>query len=73
MFIQIDNDKYITAINKKLIRFFDQFDYTDDFRLIVKNDMDTMTIISSDHENEIQFFRNHLSCPRILKMIRRNK
>jgi hypothetical protein len=32
-----------------------------------------MTIISSDHENEIQFFRNHIPCPRILKLIRRNK
>ena len=31
-----------------------------------------MTIISSDHKNVIQFFRNHLPCPRILKMIRRN-
>ena len=28
-----------------------------------------MTIISLDHENEIQFFRNILPCPRILKMI----
>ena len=28
-----------------------------------------MTIISSDHENEIQFFRYHIPCPRILKMI----
>ena len=26
-----------------------------------------MTIISSDHENEIKIFRNHLPCPRILK------
>ena len=32
-----------------------------------------MTIISSDHKNKIQFFRNHLLCPWILKMIRRNK
>ena len=32
-----------------------------------------MTIISSDHKNEIQFVRNHLPCPCILKMIRRNK
>ena len=32
-----------------------------------------MTIISSDHENEIQFFRNHIPCPRILKLICRNK
>ena len=32
-----------------------------------------MTIISSDHENEIEFFRNHLRCPRILKMNCRNK
>ena len=30
-----------------------------------------MTIISSDHENEMQYFRNHLPCPRLLKMIRR--
>ena len=28
-----------------------------------------MTIISSDHEKEIQFFRNQLPSPRILKMI----
>ena len=32
-----------------------------------------MTIISSYHKIEIQFFRNHISCPRILKLIRRNK
>ena len=32
-----------------------------------------MTKISSDHENEIQFFRNHLPCPKILKIIRQNK
>ena len=32
-----------------------------------------MTIISADHENEIQFFQNHLPSPRILKMIRQNK
>ena len=32
-----------------------------------------MTIISSDHTNEIQFFRNHLPCPWRLKKIRRNK
>ena len=38
-----------------------------------KTKFSPMTIISSDHENEIQFFRNHLPCPRILKMIRRNK
>ena len=31
-----------------------------------------MTIISSDHQNEIQFIRNHLPCPWLLKMIRRN-
>jgi len=31
-----------------------------------------MTIIS-DHKNEIQFFRNHLPCPWILKMIRQDK
>ena len=37
MFIWIDNRKYITAINKKFIRFF------------------FMTIISSDHKNEIHF------------------
>ena len=30
-----------------------------------------MTIISSEHKNTI--FRNHLTCPWILKMIRRNK
>ena len=29
-----------------------------------------MTIIFSDHKNEIQFFRNHLPCHWILKMIR---
>ena len=27
-----------------------------------------MNIISSDHKNEIQFFRNHLLCPWILKL-----
>ena len=27
-----------------------------------------MTIISSDHRKEMQFFRNHLPCPWILKM-----
>ena len=32
-----------------------------------------MTIISSDHKNEIQFFKNDLPCPWILKMIRRKK
>ena len=32
-----------------------------------------MTIISSYHENEIQFFRNHIHCSRILKLISRNK
>ena len=32
-----------------------------------------MTIISSDHRNEIQYFRNHLTCPWILKIILRNK
>ena len=32
-----------------------------------------MTTISSVHKNEIQFFRNHLPCPWILIMIRRNK
>ena len=32
-----------------------------------------MTIICSDHKYEMQFFRNHLPCPWILKMIRRNK
>ena len=32
-----------------------------------------MTIISSDHDNEIQFFRNNLPCQLILKMIRFNK
>jgi len=32
-----------------------------------------MTTISSDHKNEIQSFRNHLPCPWILKLIRRNK
>ena len=32
-----------------------------------------MTIISSGHKNEIQFFRNHLPCPWILKKIRRKK
>ena len=32
-----------------------------------------MTIISSYHKSEIQFFRNHTPCPRILKLIRRNK
>ena len=30
-------------------------------------------IISSDHKNAIQFFINHLPCPWIWKMIRRNK
>ena len=39
MFIWIDNGKNITAINKKFIRF--SLDYTDDFRLILKNDIDT--------------------------------
>ena len=28
---------------------------------------------SSDHKNEIQFFKNHLPCPWILKMIHWNK
>ena len=32
-----------------------------------------MTIISSEHKNKIQFFRNILPCPWILKMVRRNK
>ena len=32
-----------------------------------------MTIISSDQDNGIKFFRNYLPCPRMLKMIRRNK
>ena len=32
-----------------------------------------MTIISSYHKSEIQFFRNHIPFPRILKLIRRNK
>ena len=40
MFIYIENGKYITAMNKK-------FDYMDDFRLILKNDMDT----ENDFEN----------------------
>ena len=31
MFIWIDNGKYITAINKKFIRFFLYLDNTDDF------------------------------------------
>ena len=37
---------YITAINK-VNMFFLQLDYTDDFRLILKNDMDT----ENDFEN----------------------
>ena len=145
MFIWIENGKYITAINKKLIRFFFSsitqmiFDWYwkaiwilktilkittfSGFSLIylmifwiqyplsnfksnsvsinkknhiyikfsllnktlhsVKSEIFSIKlwrkpIISndynfSDHENEIQFFRNHLLCPRILKMIRRNK
>ena len=32
-----------------------------------------MTIISSYHKSEIQFFRNHIPCPKIMKLIRRNK
>ena len=32
-----------------------------------------MTMISSYHKSEIQFFRNHIPCPRILKMICRNE
>ena len=32
-----------------------------------------MTIVSSDHKNEIQCFRNHITCPWKLKMIHRNK
>jgi len=32
-----------------------------------------MTIISSDHKNVIQFFKNHLPCPWILKIICRIK
>ena len=36
MFNWIDNGKYITAINKKFIRFFLYLDTTDDFWLILK-------------------------------------
>ena len=31
------------------------------------------TKIASGNKTEIQVFRNHISCPRILKLIRRNK
>ena len=76
MFIYIDNGKYITAINKKLICFFSSsiarmiFDWKL-WRKLTK--LNPVTIISSDNEKEIPFFRNHLPCPRILKTIRRNK
>ena len=29
--------------------------------------------VASGNETEIQVFRNHIPCPRILKLIRRNK
>ena len=32
-----------------------------------------ISIISSDHKIGIQFFRNHLPCPWLLKMVQRNK
>ena len=31
------------------------------------------TKVASGNETEIQVFRNHITCPRILKLIRRNK
>ena len=31
------------------------------------------TKVASGNKTEIQLFRNHIPCPRILKLIRRNK
>ena len=31
------------------------------------------TKVASGNKTEIQVFRNHIPCPRILKLIRRNK